>query len=150
MFGFEKKPTFQEATTFNSDYASFRDLCSAIPKADDVDVFVTQRKNLMENLSRMIAFQKKYPKMFKGKDSPQKIAEQMKKDRKQFEKAFVDRYIKATMRNIIEYKTDRGREDCFTHAVEVFAFYHDEFLPETMKYFQKLIKNVPVQKGNIL
>lgn len=150
MFGFEKKPTFQEATTFNSDYASFRDLCSAIPKVDDVDVFVTQRKNLMENLNRMIAFQKKYPKTFKGKDTPLKAAEKMKKDRGQLEKAFVDRYVKAIMRNIIEYKTDRGRKDCLTHAIEVFAFYHDEFLPETIKYFQKTIKKIPAQKGSIL
>ena len=137
-----KKPTDMEAIRFESDAHSVMDLYSSMAKADNLDVYLTQRGFLMESLDRIVTFQKKYPGVLKGKETPIKAAEKIKKERLEFEKAFVDRYIKATLRKAVSYKTEKGRKNHINHANTVFMFSKDEFLPETVKYFQSLIQKL--------
>ena len=137
-----KKPTDMEALRFESDARYVMDLYASIAKVDNLDAYLIQRGLLLESLERIVAFQKKYPSALKGANTPIKAAEKIKKERPEFEKAFVDRYIKATLRKAVSYKTERGRKNHINHANTVFMFSKDEFLPETVNYFQSLIQKV--------
>ena len=146
MFGLnKKKPSDAEVFTFQADAESVMSLYNAIYNlTDDVDILIQQRKNMAYNLDRAIAFQKKYPTTIKGKNTPQAAMEKIRKERKQAEKLFVERYVKATERKLLDYKTQRGKENHAKHVIDVFMFYQSEFLPETVKYFLKLMKGLKI------
>lgn len=102
---------------------------------DDPEALMKHRELLNEKMVFLLSLQKKYPSLFK-KDTPEQAATQLKQEQPIAEKKFIDRYVLSIERKLLNYKTDRGKNNNLKNSIEKFMYYSSEFLPQSIDYFK--------------
>lgn len=115
-----------------------QDLYSALfNKTDDIDAYLLQRQSIYDNMQKLIAMQKKRPGMFRS-NTPAKAWEKMQGEVPECERRFIERYIIAIEKKLLNYKTPKGKANNLNNMIERFMYNAGEFLPETVDYFKEL------------
>lgn len=128
-----KKPDELELMKINSRIEFINDRYKWICSTDDLDAFITGTNLMNEDIKFVLKFKTKYPNYIKK--SNLSILSKISKEKMFVERKFIDRYIMAIERKLLDYTTERGKTNNFNKKVDLLRYYADQLEPETLVYF---------------
>lgn len=134
-----KKPTTDHIVKIESAIFQAQTNYKEASKTDRPDWYVEAYKRAYTSTQFLVEMQKKYPSFF-GKNSPSSNLEKINSERKTMERKFIDRFIISIEKKLLNYSTVRGKTNNFNKEISKFKYYSGEFLPETVLYFEEMIK----------
>lgn len=137
LFG-KRMPTLEEKLQIDSELTMLNSYNNGVTRVDDVGLFLSDVESLKEIVGRLIKYEIKYPNYFNPK--PSQILNSFSTNKLLLEKGFIDRYIMAIERKLLDYSTMRGKTNNFNKMVDVFRYYSGEFEPENVNYFEIKLK----------
>ena len=139
---FSKKPSQHDAFMIKNKMQELNYYNETIVRMDNVEGFLNQISGLKNTVVDMQKYEKKYPDVFNPK--PSKILKNFGTNKLILEKNFIDRYLLAIERKLLNYSTMRGKTNNFNKMVDIFKYYAGEFEPENVNYFSiKLQERFP-------
>lgn len=139
---FSKKPNQHDAFMIKQKMQELNYYNETIVRMDNVEGFLNQISGLKNTVIDMQKYERKYPDVFNPK--PSKILENFETNKLILEKNFIDRYLLAIERKLLNYSTMRGKTNNFNKMVDIFKYYAGEFEPENVNYFSiKLQERFP-------
>ena len=114
-----------------------------VNRTNNIEGFFNEITSIKSVVKDLIKYENKYPDYFNPK--PTEILKNFNKNNKLIlEKNFIDRYLMAIERKLLDYSTMRGKTNNFNKMVDLFRYYAGEFEPENVKYFEmKLFEDFP-------
>ena len=113
-----------------------------VTRGDNITGFFNDVEGLRNTVKELVKYEKKYPNYFNPK--PSQILNNFSSNKLLLEKGFIDRYIMAIERKLLDYSTMRGKTNNFNKMVDIFRYYAGEFEPENVNYFEmKLSERFP-------
>ena len=109
------------------------------PRTNNVLGFLNAIKDVKEDFIFLKRYEKKYPKYFNPK--PSDALAQFNSNMPMIERNFIDRYVQTIERKLLDYSTIRGKRNNLNKMVDIFRYYAEEFLPETLEYFDEILKS---------
>lgn len=137
LFG-KRMPTLEEKLQIDSELTMLNSYNNGVTRVDDVGLFLSDVESIKEIVGRLIKYERKYPYYFNPK--PSQILNSFSTSKLVLEKGFIDRYIMAIERKLLDYSTMRGKTNNFNKMVDVFRYYSGEFEPENVNYFEIKLK----------
>lgn len=139
---FSKKPNQHDAFMIQQKMQELNYYNETIVRMDNVEGFLNQISGLKNTVIDMQKYERKYPDVFNPK--PSKILKNFETNKLILEKNFIDRYLLAIERKLLNYSTMRGKTNNFNKMVDIFKYYAGEFEPENVNYFSiKLQERFP-------
>lgn len=139
---FSKKPNQHDAFMIKQKIQELNYYNETIARMDNVEGFLNQISGLKNTVIDMQKYERKYPDVFNTK--PSKILKNFGTNKLILEKNFIDRYLLAIERKLLNYSTMRGKTNNFNKMVDIFKYYAGEFEPENVNYFSiKLQERFP-------
>ena len=135
---FSKRPNNEQQVYIKSTINEVQTQYKQVATTTRVDWFLESYKRTYSLMEDLLNVEKKYPTYF-GNQSPSFNMKKIKSERAEMETQFVDRFILSIEKNLLNYSTARGKRNNFNKEVDKFKFYADEFLPETIDYFNKTL-----------
>lgn len=132
------KPTGSQQVYIDSAIHDVQMHYKQVASTTRVDWFIEEYKSTYSSLNYLLDAEKKFPSYF-GKNNPTSNLNKINCERPKMEKKFIDRYILSIEKKLLEYSTERGKRNNFNKETDKFRYYADEFLPESVVYFDKLI-----------
>lgn len=136
---FSKKPNQQEQNDISQHIFWVQSFYKSMYDGCGIDVFVDCKNRVFKSLDVLISYEKKYNSFFK-KPKPSDNKEKVIRELPDVERHFVDYTITNLEKKLLNYSTDRGKRNNFNKETDKFRYYADEFLPETVDYFNQLIR----------
>ena len=136
---FSKKPTVNQINQIESAIFQVQTNYKTVTSTDRVDWFIEAYENTYAALKILLDMQNKYPSYF-GKNSPSSNLDKINSERKKMEREFIDRFITSIENKLLKYSTPRGKINNFIQETDKLRCHMDDFLPETIEYFEKTIK----------
>lgn len=136
---FSKKPNQQEQNDISQHIFWVQSFYESMYDGCGIDVFVDCKNRVFKSLDVLISYEKKYNSFFK-KPKPSDNKEKVIRELPDVERHFVDYTITNLEKKLLNYSTDRGKRNNFNKETDKFRYYADEFLPETVDYFNQLIR----------
>lgn len=130
---FSKKPNQHDAFMIRNKMQELNYYNETIVRMDNVEGFLNQIIGLKNTVMDMQKYERKYPDVFNPK--PSKILKNFETNKLILEKNFIDRYLLAIERKLLNYSTMRGKTNNFNKMVDIFKYYAGEFEPENVNYF---------------
>ena len=139
---FSKKPNQHDAFMIKQKIQELNYYNETIARMDNVEGFLNQIGGLKNTVIDMQKYERKYPDVFNPK--PSKILKNFETNKLILEKNFIDRYLLAIERKLLNYSTMSGKTNNFNKMVDIFKYYAGEFEPENVNYFSiKLQERFP-------
>lgn len=138
LFDKIRMPNDLEALKIKIAIESLQDHYKWICKTDDLGAFINGTNYMKDDIKQLLSYEKKYPRFFINK--PSKGWDRILEERAGVEEDFIDRYIVAIEVKLLEYSTMRGKTNNFNKKVDLFRYYSGEFKPESVNYFEQMIK----------
>ena len=139
---FSKKPNQHDAFMIKQKIQELNYYNETIARMDNVEGFLNQIGGLKNTVIDMQKYERKYPDVFNPK--PSKILKNFETNKLILEKNFIDRYLLAIERKLLNYSTMRGKTNNFNKMVDIFKYYAGAFEPENVNYFSiKLQERFP-------
>ena len=104
-----------------------------------VEIFVDCKKNVFDDINKLIKYESKYPSFFKH-PTPSENKQKVISELPYVEKKYIDNLIVYIEKKLLNYSTDRGKRNNFNKEADKFRYYAGEFLPETVDYFNKVAR----------
>lgn len=136
---FSKKPTLTHIHEIESAIFEAQTSYKEVATTDRPDWFIEAYEKTYTSTEFLVKMERKYPSYFK-KPTPSSNLEKINSERKKMEKKFVDRFIISIEKKLLNYSTERGKRNNFNKETDKFRYYAGDFLPETVDYFNKVIK----------
>lgn len=137
---FSRKPSSSEQLNISICINQAQVLYKQVVTAHRPDWLVDLYGQLYIEMDKLVQYEQKYPKFFVGKNTPTNNYKKIISERPEVERDFVDKYITEIEKILLKYKTNRGKQNNFNHAVDQFRYYADNFSSETISYFEKRLK----------
>lgn len=109
-----------------------------IKSVDNIEGFFNAVNSLHKTFAELSVYGKKYPNFFNP--NPVQTLKNFSTHKLVFEKNFIDRYIVAIEKRLLNYSTARGKINNFNKMVDIFRYYAGEFEPENVNYFEMKLK----------
>lgn len=136
---FDKKPNAKTQVYIQSHINEVQTQYKYLTRVERVDWFLETYEKIYKEMNYLLDAEKKYPSYF-GKHRPSTNMNKIKSERQEMEKDFIDRYFICIEKKLLNYSTIRGKKNNFTKETDIFRYYAPEFLPETVDYFNKIIR----------
>lgn len=136
---FSKKPNRSQQVYIQSAIDEVQTQYKQVAKAERVDWFLEAYEKTYDAMDYLLKAEKNFPSYF-GKHRPTSNLQKINSERPEMERQFIDRFILSIEKKLLNYSTERGKRNNFNKETDKFRYYADEFLPETVDYFNQMLK----------
>lgn len=138
LFNKYKMPNEEDAFWISQKLEMINNYNDWVKRGDNITGFFNSVEGLKNTVKELVKYEKKYPNYFNPK--PSQILNNFSTNKLLLEKGFIDRYIMAIERKLLDYSTMRGKTNNFNKMVDIFRYYAGEFEPENVNYFEMKLK----------
>lgn len=138
LFGNKRMPSELDAMKIQSGIESLQGHYKWVCNTDDLGAFINGSNFMKDDIENLLYYERKYPNFFRNK--PSYGWSVILEERSDVEQQFIDRYIISIERKLLDYSTMRGKTNNFNKKVDLFRYYAGEFKPESVNYFEQMIK----------
>ena len=138
LFGNKRIPTGMDEFEINQRLQSINYYNDVVKRGDNITGFFNDVEGLRNTVKELVRYERKYPNYFNPK--PSQILNNFSTNKLILEKGFIERYIIAIERKLLDYSTMRGKTNNFNKMVDIFRYYAGEFEPENVNYFEMKLR----------
>lgn len=138
LFSKPKMPNADDAFWIRQKLETLNNYNDWVTRGDNITGFFNDVEGLRNTVKELVKYEKKYPNYFNPK--PSQILNNFSSNKLLLEKGFIDRYIMAIERKLLDYSTMRGKTNNFNKMVDIFRYYSGEFEPENVNYFEMKLR----------
>ena len=136
---FSKKPSGSQQAYIASAISEVQIQYKNVATTSNIENFLESYRKTKDSMKYLLDAERKFPSYFRH-PKPSENMKKIESERLEMEHQLIDRLIVSIEKRLLDFSTDRGKRNNFNKEVDKFRYYAGEFLPETVNYFENIVK----------